>query len=62
MRFEAPMMLVGRTALSVLTRTNFLAPYLAASLAVLRVPRQLFLMASFGLTSIRGTCLWAAAW
>ena len=56
------MMLVGFTALSVEISTNFFTPYLAAAVAVLYVPSTLFLMASLGLSSMRGTCLWAAAW
>ena len=42
--------------------TKRLVPYLSAAFAVLYVPNTLFLMASFGLSSMRGTCLWAAAW
>ena len=61
-RFVAPMMFVGLTALSVEIRTNFLTPASAAAFAVLYVPITLFLIASFGLSSIRGTCLCAAAW
>ena len=60
-RLEAPMMLVGLTALSVEIRTNFLTPALDAATAVLYVPITLFLIASFGLSSISGTCLCAAA-
>ena len=59
---EAPMMLVGLTALSVEIRTNRSVPYLSAAFAVLYVPNTLFLIASFGLSSINGTCLCAAAW
>ena len=61
-RFEAPMMFVGFTALSVEIMTKRSVPYIAAAMAVLKVPNTLFLMASHGLSSIRGTCLCAAAW
>ena len=47
---------MGFTALSVDIRINFSAPYFSAALAVLYVPRQLFLIASAALFSIRGTC------
>ena len=60
-RFDAPIILVGLTALSVEIKTNLCTPYLSAARAVLYVPNTLFLMASFGLSSIRGTCLCAAA-
>ena len=61
-RLDAPMMLVGFTALSVEISTKRLVPYLSAAFAVLYVPNTLFLIASLGLSSMRGTCLWAAAW
>ena len=56
------MMLVGFTALSVEISTKRFTPWAAADWAMLYVPNTLFLMASLGLSSIRGTCLWAAAW
>ena len=58
---EAPMILVGFTALSVEIRTNLLLPYLSAHSATFKVPNTLFFIASIGLCSIKGTCLWAAA-
>ena len=61
-RLLAPMMLVGFTALSVEIITNLRQPFMAAAEAVFQVPNTLFLMASLGLVSISGTCLWAAAW
>ena len=61
-RLDAPIILVGFTALSVEISTNRFAPYWFAAFAVLYVPNTLFLMASQGLSSISGTCLWAAAW
>ena len=61
-RFEAPITLVGFTALSVEINTNLSAPYLTAARATFFVPRTLFLIASSGWASIRGTCLCAAAW
>ncbi|MNI74937.1 hypothetical protein D3C73_1310530 [compost metagenome] len=60
-RLVAPITLVGLTALSEEINTNRSAPYLSAQSATLRVPKTLFLMASAGLRSIRGTCLCAAA-
>ena len=61
-RFVAPMTFVGFTALSVEIRTKRFTPASAAARAVFSVPMTLFLIASFGLTSISGTCLCAAAW
>ena len=61
-RLVAPITLVGFTALSVEISTNRSAPYRSAELATLKVPNTLFFTASSGLSSIRGTCLWAAAW
>ena len=61
-RFVAPIMFVGFTALSVEINTNRFAPCLSAACTVLSVPNTLFLIASFGDTSISGTCLCAAAW
>ena len=57
----APMTLVGLTALSVEIITNLPTPYLSAIFATFHVPTTLFLTASFGLSSISGTCLCAAA-
>ena len=54
-------MLVGLTALSVEIMTKRSVPQAAAAIAVLKVPKTLFLMDSQGLTSISGTCLCAAA-
>jgi len=56
------MMEEGLTALSVEIWTNSSAPTSRAASAMLRVPKMLFLIASQGLSSISGTCLWAAAW
>ncbi len=61
-RFAAPMTLLGLTALSVLIRTNACTPAAAAASATTFVPKMLFLIASPGLASIIGTCLWAAQW
>jgi len=61
-RLVAPMTEVGRTALSVETRTNFSTWYLQASEATLKVPMTLLFTASTGASSIMGTCLYAAAW
>ena len=61
-RLVAPMTLVGLTALSVEIMTNFSTPCLSAICATLSVPKMLFLQASSGLVSIKGTCLCAAAW
>ena len=60
-RLEAPMILVGRTALSVEISTIFSALKRSAAFATRYVPSTLFLIASLGLSSISGTCLWAAA-
>ena len=61
MRLLAPIIFVGFTALSVDIITKMLVPFSAAALAVLSVPKTLFLIDSQGLTSISGTCLCAAA-
>ena len=61
-RLDAPIMLVGLTALSVEIRTNLCTPHLNAASAILYVPPTLFLMASLGESSMSGTCLCAAAW
>ena len=52
----------GLTALSVETMTKAAAWQAAAASATVLVPKTLFLMASPGLASIIGTCLWAAQW
>ena len=62
MRFVAPITLVGLTALSVEISTNFSAMYFSDSSMHTSVPRQLLNSASFAASSIRGTCLCAAAW
>ena len=62
MRFEHPITLVGFTALSVDTITNLRVPYSTARSAMTLVPFTLFTTASYGLSSIMGTCLYAAAW
>ena len=61
-RLLAPMTEVGLTALSVEIRMNFLTPWASAARTVFSVPNTLLRMASWGLVSIKGTCLWAAAW
>ena len=55
--FVAPITFVGFTALSVDIRIKRFAPYLSATLAVFKVPKTLFFTASFGESSISGTCL-----
>ena len=60
-RFDAPITLVGFTALSVEMRMKRSTPCLSAARASTRVPRTLFLIASHGFSSISGTCLCAAA-
>lgn len=62
MRLEQPITLVGFTALSVEIMTNFLTPYLTDRSAITLVPHILFCTLSLGLSSIIGTCLYAAAW
>ena len=61
-RLVQPITLVGLTALSVDSCTNRSTPCSAALASRFLVPNTLFLTASAGLTSISGTCLWAAAW
>ena len=61
-RLVQPMTLVGLTALSVDSCTSRSTPCSLALASRFLVPMTLFLTASAGLTSIRGTCLWAAAW
>ena len=57
MRFDAPMTLVGLTALSVLTSTKVWAPDSCAHCRVFFVPTTLVRHASSGWSSITGTCL-----
>ena len=61
-RLVQPMTLVGLTALSVDSCTNRSTSCSAAEVSRFLVPKTLFFTASAGLTSISGTCLWAAAW
>src|SRR5437588_12992067 len=61
-RFEAPIIELGFTALSVEIITNSPTPEDAAASARVFVPKTLFFIASPGFHSITGTCLWAAAW
>ena len=61
-RFDPPITLVGRTALSVEIRTNRSVPTTAAASTTFAVPRTLVRNASCGWSSRIGTCLWAAAW
>ncbi|MCY1249475.1 hypothetical protein D9M72_630160 [compost metagenome] len=61
-RLLAPMMFVGRTALSVLIRTKLGTLHSMAIRAVVSVPIALFRTPSPGLCSTSGTCLYAAAW
>src|SRR5690606_24503342 len=58
---EAPITLVGFTALSVETITNFWTSYFTERFARLMVPPILTYTASCGFFSINGTCLYAAA-
>ena len=60
-RLLAPITLIGSTALSVEISTNLSALYFSAKSATFSVPFTLFLTASSGLSSIKGTCLCAAA-
>lgn len=53
----APMMLVGRTALSVLISTKLATPFSAAAWVVRKVPITLFLIPPAGLRSTKGTYL-----
>ena len=57
-----PMILVGLTALSVETITIFSTSYSRHLSATLREPATLTRTASHGFSSMRGTCLYAAAW
>ena len=61
-RLEQPITFVGFTALSVDTITNFFTLYLTLKSAIIFVPQTLFCTLSLGLSSIMGTCLYAAAW
>ncbi len=56
-RFVAPMMLEGRTALSVEISTKRPTPCRAAHCATFAVPTTLLRAASSALASIIGTCL-----
>ncbi len=58
----APITLVGFTALSVEIIRKRDTPCRTAARASTHVPPTLFFTASHGLDSMRGTCLWAAAW
>ncbi|MNL89988.1 hypothetical protein D3C87_2206820 [compost metagenome] len=57
MRFEAPITLVGRTALSVDTSTKYSTADSMAARAMFKVPKTLFMMPSAALHSTSGTCL-----
>ena len=61
-RFEAPITLLGFTALSVEISTNLFTPARSAASTRMRVPTMLLRIASRGITSSSGTCLCAAAW
>jgi hypothetical protein len=62
-RLVAPITLVGFTALSVETNTNFFTPQSIAARATTDVPSTLLRTASHVLvSSMSGTCLYAAAW
>ncbi len=61
-RFEAPITLVGFTALSVEISTIACAPTARAASATWRVPATLVSSPSSGLASTIGTCFSAAAW
>ena len=60
-RLEVPMILVGRTALSVEISTKSCTPHSTAAVDRVRVPNALVRMPSAGLCSTMGTCLYAAA-
>ena len=60
-RLLAPMTLLGLTALSVETITNFFTLNSQAKSATFLVPSTLVCMACEGFSSIKGTCLYAAA-
>ena len=62
MRFDAPITLVGFTALSVETITKRFTPYSTDKSATFLVPNTLANIACGGKSSIKGTCLYAAAW
>ena len=61
-RFDAPITLVGFTALSVEISTMAQAPTARAASATWRVPAALVSRPSSGLASTIGTCFSAAAW
>ena len=60
-RLVAPMVFVGRTALSVDISTKFLTPESIADIAQFNVPKTLLSTPSVLLNSTMGTCLYAAA-
>jgi hypothetical protein len=60
-RFDAPIILVGLTALSVEIKTKVSTRVSMAALTHDKVPKMLFLTPSKGFSSTRGTCLYAAA-
>ena len=61
-RFVAPIILVGRTALSVEIKTKFLTLLAIAASIHASVPNTLTLSPATGLCSTKGTCLYAAVW
>ncbi|MNW18880.1 hypothetical protein D3C71_2186210 [compost metagenome] len=56
-RLLAPITFVGRTALSVETRTKFSTPLAMAARTMFSVPKTLLRMPSPALASTMGTCL-----
>ena len=58
----APMIEVGRTALSVEINTRCVTSNSTDASTTFRVPSTLFVIASTTFSSISGTCLCAAAW
>ena len=57
MRLLAPIVLVGRTALSVEIKTKVATPHSCAARAQASVPNTLLRMPSMVLSATRGTCL-----
>ena len=57
MRLLAPMVLVGRTALSVEIKTKVATPHSCAARAQASVPKTLLRMPSIVLSATKGTCL-----
>ena len=55
------MMFVGFTALICRYEHKFLCPVPVRCLSSLKGSKHIILIASLGLSSINGTCLWAAA-